>query len=110
MKEYVIKLDHYQGITVHVDGTSGVVEANIKDVCPYCQKDDCYSNCDESAGDISGLESKEQMQDRHNYNMMMDVVESMVLTHACSGIDVGSEEYIKGVKGTIDAITNNLPS
>ena len=36
-----------------------------------------------------------------------DVVESMVLAHACAGIDIESPAYIEGIETAIDAIANN---
>lgn len=41
------------------------------------------------------------------YNRMMDGIESMILAHACEGIDITSEAYFNGLKTAIDACANN---
>lgn len=43
----------------------------------------------------------------HPFNLMMDAIESLVLAHACAGIDVCSEAYIEGLETAIDACVNN---
>lgn len=43
------------------------------------------------------------------FNAAMDAVESMVLAHACAGIDVTDPRYVEGVRTCIDACANNLP-
>jgi hypothetical protein len=36
-----------------------------------------------------------------------DAIESIVLAHACAGIDVESPAYIEGIETSIDAIANH---
>lgn len=43
------------------------------------------------------------------FNAAVDAVESMVLAHACAGIDVTDPRYVEGVRTCIDACANNLP-
>lgn len=43
------------------------------------------------------------------FNVAMDAVESMVLAHACAGIDVTDSRYIEGLRTCIEACANNLP-
>lgn len=38
----------------------------------------------------------------------VDVIESLVLAHACAGIDIQTPAYIKGIETTVDALANNL--
>lgn len=38
----------------------------------------------------------------------VDALESLVLAHACAGINVASPLYVDGLKTAIDAINNNL--
>jgi hypothetical protein len=35
-------------------------------------------------------------------------LESLILGHACAGIDIGSEAYVTGLDSAIEAIANNL--
>ena len=37
-----------------------------------------------------------------------DAIESLILAHACAGVDVTSLAYIEGLETAIDAIENNL--
>lgn len=36
-----------------------------------------------------------------------DVIESLILAHACAGIDVSSEAYVEGLVTLGDALANN---
>ena len=38
----------------------------------------------------------------------VDALESMILAHACAGIDVTSAAYVEGIETTIEAMANNL--
>ncbi len=54
----------------------------------------------------SDTEYPKSIKDR--YNAAIDGVESLVLAHACAGVDVQSNEYVAGLKVAIESITNNL--
>ena len=41
------------------------------------------------------------------YNTALDAIESLVMAHACEGIDVASEAYQNGILTTLDALGNN---
>jgi hypothetical protein len=38
----------------------------------------------------------------------MDAIESMILAHACAGIDITEEAYINGIRTAVEACANNL--
>lgn len=42
------------------------------------------------------------------WDTAMDAVESLVLAHACAGVDVEAPAYQKGLETSIEAIANNL--
>lgn len=75
------------GITVHVtpgkagEITSGLAEALIG------------SEPSESDFEIQGA---------------IAALESLILGHACAGIDIGSEAYVTGLRSCLEAISNNL--
>lgn len=50
----------------------------------------------------------ESEADDEEFNAAMDAVESMVLAHACAGIDVTDPRYVEGLRTCIDACANNL--
>ena len=54
----------------------------------------------------SSLHSSEADDDQ--FNAAMDAVESMVLAHACAGIDVTEPRYVDGVRTCIEACENNM--
>jgi len=43
-----------------------------------------------------------------DYNHAIGGLESLILAHACAGVDIKSAAYIEGIKAAVDAITNNL--
>lgn len=45
---------------------------------------------------------------RYIYEKSIDILESLVLSHACAGIEIDDPKYIEGLNTTIDAILNNL--
>jgi hypothetical protein len=55
----------------------------------------------------SSLHTSEE--DADEFNAAMDAVESMVLAHACAGIDVIDPRYVEGVRTCVEACANNLP-
>ncbi len=54
----------------------------------------------------SSLHSSDADDDQ--FNAAMDAVESLVLAHACAGIDVTETRYVAGLRTCIDACENNL--
>jgi hypothetical protein len=47
-------------------------------------------------------------EDAITYNHMMDALESLILAHACAGVDVTTPEYIEGIKTAIESCANNI--
>jgi hypothetical protein len=43
----------------------------------------------------------------HHYNCMMDAIESMILSHACAGINIEDEKYAEGVRVAYEACCNH---
>jgi hypothetical protein len=65
-------------------------------------------NPETKSGGVSStlLEDFNDLDD--NWNVVAHVLESLVLAHACAGIDVGSEEYQEGLETAIESCANNL--
>lgn len=42
--------------------------------------------------------------DELGFNWAVDVIESLVLAHACAGVDIGSDQYVEGLTTALDAI------
>lgn len=58
-------------------------------------------------GLTSNLHVSELMASDLEYNAAIDGLESLVLAHACEGIDVTSVAYVKGIRTALDNIGNN---
>jgi hypothetical protein len=56
----------------------------------------------------SKLESEEGIKSIVGFNMAIDVVEAMILAHACAGIDVESPAYLEGIETVVDKISNEF--
>lgn len=54
---------------------------------------------------ISGGLNEDDCYNYINY-YMMDAIESVILAHACAGIDIINPAYLKGIKTVVDAHTN----
>lgn len=68
------------GITVYLDEAGGgKIESDLKD---------------------------ESDNDNVQYDSAIDAVESLILAHACAGIDITSPAYLEGVETTIETISN----
>ena len=66
-------------------------------------------------GDVNGVitselheEPTDEMDTDHTiYNSMMDAIESMILAHACAGIDVTTPAYACGIETAVQACADN---
>lgn len=48
-----------------------------------------------------------ETNDNGYYEIAISTLESIILAHACAGINIESPEYISGLQVSIDAICNN---
>lgn len=113
IKHINIKISEEEWISITIDESGcGNVHSTLKQSCPYCGQWNCYHNCAKSseAWDNSSeeLETEDEYDSRYRYNTAIDAVESLVLAHACAGINVDSKEYKEGLKSAIEAMANNL--
>ena len=65
------------------DHWGGTITSNLKETCQ-----------DDDPDEIAGYD---------RYNDMMDALESIILAHACAGINVGTPLYIEGIQTACDA-------
>lgn len=47
-------------------------------------------------------------EDNTLYDATVDGIESMIMAHACEGIDVKSPRYVEGIKIAVQAAANHL--
>jgi len=71
-----------------------------------------HFNPDSGTGSIfsSNLFCQDDLDDEDTiaYNHMMNALESLILAHACAGVDVTTSEYIEGLKTAIESCANNI--
>lgn len=61
------------------------------------------------SGTISSMHRVvEQNNDDKNYNHCMDGIESLILAHAISGVDVTNKKYIDGIKTALESCSNGV--
>ncbi len=56
---------------------------------------------------VSDLREPETAANRQ-YNAAIDGLESLILAHACAGVDVESPAYLEGIETAVDAIANRF--
>ena len=114
---YDEKPDHKIVDTRFVDTTTwgcGSVTGSLREICKYCGEAECDMDCFEFGEACTDRDSdvvEALRQDRQGflaYNGAVDVLESMLLAHACAGIDVADERYVQGIQTALQALGNNL--
>lgn len=43
-----------------------------------------------------------------DFTCAMDAIESVILAHACAGVDIEDAKYVEGLRTSINAIANKL--
>lgn len=108
---YGIEVTLYEPDITSIKWMSGVIESDLQENCPYCDQSGCYLHCDESqAGGFQeneeDLETEDEMYERAEYNKMMDALESLILGHACAGVNIESPGYLEGIETAVQAIAH----
>lgn len=80
-------------ITVHV-GSYLVIQLYDPDPC-------------KSDGSVGGVITEGQLDLSDPTSDKMNALESLILAHACAGVDVSNKEYVDGVRVAIDACMNH---
>mgnify|MGYP006865102700 CR=1 FL=1 len=96
---FVIELDD--------NGGGSITSHDLKETCPSCDSVGCNLSCDGSLGADDNAESDEERVARLVLNGAIDAIESLILTHACAGVNVEDEKYQKGIAYALDAVGNN---
>jgi hypothetical protein len=61
----------------------------------------------DGGGSISS-DLNDEVDGENEWEASVDALESLILAHACAGIDVTAPAYIEGIQTAVEAITNNL--
>ena len=81
------------------------IEGGIK---VYCNVKNQPGGSIESDLKVPEVGDEEDAESNHDYNVATDAIESLVLAHACAGIDVSSPDYLEGLETALEACANNL--
>jgi hypothetical protein len=57
---------------------------------------------------VSNLKAPGKTAGERLYNAAIDGLESLILAHACAGIDVNSAAYLEGIETAVDSAANHL--
>ena len=76
-------------VTLDDDGNGGTITSN--------QHEDII---------VVGIEV-EEYEEIMQYNNRLEGIESLILGHACAGIDITTDAYQEGVKTALDGCANN---
>lgn len=73
-------------------------------------KTNCFGIVVTVSGEGNGSIVSDLREDEDNeiYLAAIDGLESLILAHACAGIDIASPAYLEGVETAIEAIANNI--
>lgn len=92
------------GLEISIDNDCGCIEhALTRETCPYCNQWDCNFSCDESQSEADD----DEVIGRLAFNAGLDVLESLVISHACAGVDVEDSRYRAGLVDTLEAMANH---
>jgi RNA polymerase subunit RPABC4/transcription elongation factor Spt4 len=114
MQTLIIKLTGHEILLKFGNKGSAAISSDLKELCPHCQDSECYFTCEKSQvipdcqfSEIAKEEEDEKVQSRHVWNSAMDAIESLILAHACAGINVCGKGYIKGIEQAIEGLSNH---
>ena len=103
-------LDNVVRVVVDVDNRCGSIESGLpRETCPSCDEADCANMCDGAQGaDDENTESEYEAIDRQRYNAALNALESIVLAHACAGIDIENFAYVSGLEASLNRFQSNV--
>ena len=76
------------------------------ETCPKCSQRNCIWQCDGSH--LEQVETEDEVLARIQYNSAVDGILSLVLSHACAGINIDTEEYWNTIETAFESAANNL--
>ena len=85
----------------HPGGGSITSVDALYEICPKCSTKDCIWSCE--GAHLGEVETEDDMRRRHQFNGAIDGILSMILAHACAGIDVESPAYLEGIETALHA-------
>ena len=84
------------------------IEIRVGEDCITLQLDGKGGGTVQSTLLITERDADFEAEYRQDYNSAIDGLESLVLAHACAGIDVQDARYVAGIGTALDAISNHV--
>jgi len=102
-------------LELNTNGAGTITSDPMYETCAGCGQPSCLYQCDAShikedshQNGFDELESEEEVGGRLAFNGAVDGIMSVVLAHACAGIDIESPAYLEGIETAIQASAANL--
>ena len=84
------------------------IEIRVGEDCITLRLDGEGGGAVQSTLQITESDADFEAEYRQDYNSAIDGLESLVLAHACAGIDVQDAHYVAGIGAALDAISNHM--
>lgn len=68
----------------------------------------CFGIIVNAAPQVGSISSDLHEEGEYDYNNAMDGIESMILAHACAGIDIETPAYIEGIETAVQSCADNI--
>lgn len=84
------------------------IEIRVGEDCITLQLDGEDGGAVRSTLQITERDADFEAEYRQDYNSAIDGLESLVLAHACAGVDVQDARYVAGIGAALEAISNHM--
>ena len=84
------------------------IEIRVGEDCITLQLDGEDGGAVRSTLQITERDADFEAEYRQDYNSAIDGLESLILAHACAGIDVQDARYVAGIGAALEAISNHM--
>lgn len=84
------------------------IEIRVGEDCITLQLDGKGGGTVQSTLLITERDADFEAEYRQDYNSAVNGLESLVLAHACAGVDVQDARYVAGIGAALEAISNHM--
>ena len=84
------------------------IEIRVGEDCITLQLDGEGGGAVQSTLQITEQDADFEAEYRQDYNSAVNGLESLVLAHACAGVDVQDARYVAGIGAALEAISNHM--
>jgi hypothetical protein len=102
MRERTIEVEGYIVIVSDCGGGTIVARNDPRQGCSECNDPDCIRH------ELDAGRLEEEVMSRRAYNHAIDGIEALILSLACAGVDIETEEFKQGIRDAIAGCANNL--